>query len=286
LEDPEPDELEAWLDRLGVKGLSRRLCLEASDHAGFYPFNREIFLVVPFLKDKETPRKVDHLALFCRERRLLTFHGGAFLTEERLDDLRESQELIPQPSIAGLVSTVLLDLSMNCVQHTTNLRNEILALEDRMDRAPDTVEVDEILDIRSELLTVERSVSGQLPTLRSLSTTDKPFFRLKDTQEYVNCALVNLKTADRTVDRQEKRIVALRSGFQMHAQDKTNQRLGMLTVLSAIFMPITLLAGIWGMNFETMPELKFAFGYPAALGLMALVAAGMYLYFRRHGWFG
>jgi magnesium transporter len=50
-------------------------------------------------------------------------------------------------------------------------------------------------------------------------------------------------------------------------------------------MPITLLAGIWGMNFETMPELKFPFAYPVALGLMALIGSGMYLYFRRTGWF-
>jgi magnesium transporter len=87
------------------------------------------------------------------------------------------------------------------------------------------------------------------------------------------------------VDRLDERIGALRSGFQMHAQDKTNRRLGMLTILSAIFMPITLLASIWGMNFETMPELKYPFSYPIALGLMALIGSGGYLYFRKTGWF-
>ncbi len=101
----------------------------------------------------------------------------------------------------------------------------------------------------------------------------------------MNCALANLQAADRSLDRLGERINALRAGFQMHAQDKTNRKLGMLTILSAIFMPITLLAGIWGMNFETMPELKFSFAYPVALGLMALIAAGMYRFFRRGGWF-
>jgi len=83
----------------------------------------------------------------------------------------------------------------------------------------------------------------------------------------------------------DRRIGDLRSGFQMNAQDKTNRRLNLLTVLSAIFTPITLLAGIWGMNFETMPELKFPFAYPIAVGLMVLIGAGMYQYFRREGWF-
>jgi magnesium transporter len=100
----------------------------------------------------------------------------------------------------------------------------------------------------------------------------------------MNCALANLQAADQSLDRQDQRIGALRSGFQMYAQDKTNRRLNMLTILSAIFMPITLLAGIWGMNFETMPELKYPFSYPIALGLMALIGSGMYLFFRRKGW--
>jgi magnesium transporter len=71
----------------------------------------------------------------------------------------------------------------------------------------------------------------------------------------------------------------------MHGQEKMNRRLGRLTILSVIFMPMTLLAGIWGMNFERMPELKTSFGYPVALGSIVLIGAGMYFYFRRRGWF-
>jgi magnesium transporter len=50
-------------------------------------------------------------------------------------------------------------------------------------------------------------------------------------------------------------------------------------------MPLTLMAGIWGMNFEAMPELKLSLGYPLALVTMACVGAAMLLFFRRRGWF-
>jgi len=70
----------------------------------------------------------------------------------------------------------------------------------------------------------------------------------------------------------------------MNQQEKTNRRLAVLTILSAIFMPLTLIAGIYGMNFDTMPELQHVFGYPAVLIFMALVAGGMYLYFKKRGW--
>ena len=73
--------------------------------------------------------------------------------------------------------------------------------------------------------------------------------------------------------------------YSMNQQDRTNQRLAVLTVISAIFLPMTLLAGIYGMNFEVMPELHFRYAYPAVLVLMVAVAAGMILYFRSRGWF-
>ncbi|PQP34044.1 magnesium and cobalt transport protein CorA, partial [Desulfobacteraceae bacterium SEEP-SAG9] len=81
------------------------------------------------------------------------------------------------------------------------------------------------------------------------------------------------------------RIGALRSGFEMHAQDQTNRRLNFLTILSAIFNPATLLAGIWGMNFVHMPELQYPNAYPIALGIMVSIGVLMFLLFRRGGWF-
>jgi magnesium transporter len=86
------------------------------------------------------------------------------------------------------------------------------------------------------------------------------------------------------VDRFDKTIADIRQRFDMNQQEKTNHRLAILTILSAIFMPLTFIAGIYGMNFDKMPELHFPYSYPVALGVMALIAIGMYLYFRTRGW--
>jgi magnesium transporter len=71
----------------------------------------------------------------------------------------------------------------------------------------------------------------------------------------------------------------------MHLQDRTSRRLAVLTVLSAVFLPLTLLAGIYGMNFQVMPELTYPWGYPAVLTLMVAIGVGMILFFRSRGWF-
>ena len=107
----------------------------------------------------------------------------------------------------------------------------------------------------------------------------------ENTREYLIWASANLQSADRLMQWLEKRIDVLRYLADQRANDETNRRLGRLTVLSMIFMPMTLLAGIWGMNFQMMPELTKSYGYPMALGLMLLVGAGVYFYFRRRGWF-
>ena len=285
LQDPGPAELEEWLDTLGVTNLTRRLIMEGRDRSGFYPLKREILFVFPVLTGTEGPFEVDHVAFLCRENLLLTMHRTAILDPQELAAVEYSESWLPARSVVGLISAVMIDLSMKGLQRTNALRGSILALEERMDRDPDTVEVEEILELRSELLSLGAVVTDQLPSMQALNATEKRFFKLEDARDYMNCALVNLQAADGALDWLDQRLGALRSSFQMHAQDKTNRRLGMLTILSAIFMPITLLAGIWGMNFETMPELKFPFSYPIALGFMAVIGWGMYRYFRRTGWF-
>ena len=57
-----------------------------------------------------------------------------------------------------------------------------------------------------------------------------------------------------------------------------------LTLFASIFIPLTFIAGIYGMNFEHMPELKWHWGYPAALGFMLVLGVGMYIFFKLRKW--
>lgn len=63
-----------------------------------------------------------------------------------------------------------------------------------------------------------------------------------------------------------------------------NQIIKLFSVASVMLMPPTLIASIYGMNFQNMPEIKWEYGYPMAIGLMVASALGFYLYFRRRGW--
>ena len=97
--------------------------------------------------------------------------------------------------------------------------------------------------------------------------------------------LSTLERGQITVSRLEDRIRDLRQAQTSLMQETTNRRLNVLAVLSSIYMPATLIAGIYGMNFNNIPIQQVSYGYVLVMLLMfALVAAHM-LFFWKRGWF-
>jgi magnesium transporter len=68
------------------------------------------------------------------------------------------------------------------------------------------------------------------------------------------------------------------------ASHRTNEVVRVLTVFSVFFLPLTFIVGVYGMNFQFMPELRERWGYPGVLAGMAVVTLAIYLWFRRKGW--
>jgi magnesium transporter len=71
--------------------------------------------------------------------------------------------------------------------------------------------------------------------------------------------------------------------FSISSQ-RTNETIGVLTIFSVFFMPLTFIVGIYGMNFEFMPELKMKLGYPGVMLLMGAITGCIYVWFKRRGW--
>jgi len=277
-------ELEEKLDRLEIHGLARRLCLEARDRHGFFPMSNLVFLVVPVLATAEDFHRVEHIAFLSRKNLLLTLRDTRAAGLQNTITLQESADWLPDGSVAGLVAALMIVFSLESLQRTAELRNMIMRLEERMDHEPDSVKMEEVSDKRSKLLTLESVVSGQEPILQALLGTDRAPLKQESVREYLTCALANTQGTDRILKWLEGRIDTMRSLVDARAQDKTNRRLGRLTVISVIFLPMTFLAGLWGMNFKNMPGLQSPFGYPIALASMFLISVGIYSYFRRKGW--
>ena len=166
----------------------------------------------------------------------------------------------------------------------------IEALEDALVETPAPEVLRSIHAVKRELLSLRRAAWPQRDLLNALLREDSELIRpetkvfLRDPYDHVVQAMDMIET-----------FRELSSGmidvYLSSLSNRMNEVMKVLTVISTIFIPLTFIAGIYGMNFDTevspwnMPELEWYYGYPLSLALMAAVAAGLVLFFRRRGWF-
>ena len=120
----------------------------------------------------------------------------------------------------------------------------------------------------------------------ALVPVDTPAFPISQQRDYLRDATRNYESALRVLHRYEARTAELHQQHLSSLHAKTESRLRALTIVTAICMPLTLIAGIYGMNFSRMPELQVSWGYPATLLVMAGIVIGQVLFFYKRGWFG
>lgn len=127
-----------------------------------------------------------------------------------------------------------------------------------------------------------RLTADQLPKINSaLSSVPTKYQDLKEEADsllfYTDELLENVNTLLNLH-------ISLSSQKVNEASHRTGEVVRVLTIFSVFLLPLNLITGIYGMNFEHIPELKWVWGYPMALGMMVLVVTGIYLWFRRQGW--
>ncbi len=158
-------------------------------------------------------------------------------------------------------------------------------LEDEVIADPHAELVERIHDIKRELLALRRVIWPQREALGALIRSEAPQFGeavriyLRDSQDH--CAqLLDV------VETYRELAAGLMDAYLSTVGIRQNEVMKVLTVMASIFIPLTFLAGIYGMNFDHMPELHARWAYPLLLAVMAVVAGAMLLYFRRRGWLG
>jgi magnesium transporter len=159
------------------------------------------------------------------------------------------------------------------------------ALEDEIDESPGPHVLRAVHTIRRQLVVIRRVGWPQREAIRALVREDTPFVPegvrayLRDTHDHI-AQIMEL------VDSTHELAVGLSDVYLSQLGQRTNEVMKVLTVMASIFIPLTFIAGIYGMNFEHMPELAQPNAYFFVLGLMIAVAGGMLLYFRHRGWIG
>ncbi|MFZ5585212.1 MAG: magnesium/cobalt transporter CorA [Thermodesulfobacteriota bacterium] len=178
----------------------------------------------------------------------------------------------------------LLDAVVDCffpVLEVMGYRGE--DLEDEILGRPTADSLKELHQLRSLALRMRKAAWPLREVMGSLERREINLFQAS-TKIYLRDAYDHSVQIMETLDTYREILAGMLDLYLSSVSNRMNEVMKVLTIIATIFMPLSFLAGVYGMNFEFMPELKWPWGYPAALLLMAAVAGGMLVFFRRKKW--
>ncbi len=163
------------------------------------------------------------------------------------------------------------------------LEDRILPLEDKVVHDPEPEVLQSVHALKNDLVFLRRSLwplremlarmyREQLPPIQQ---DTRPF--LRDVHDHTIQVIEILESFQEIVS-------GLMDIYLSSISNRMNSIMKVLTIIATIFIPLTFIAGVYGMNFRYMPELAWRWGYPAVLGLMVLVFVGMLIFFKRRKW--
>jgi magnesium transporter len=163
------------------------------------------------------------------------------------------------------------------------------SLEDELVDRPDPAVLGRLHDLKKELLLLRRSAWPQREVVNAMIRTEGPLIGA-ETKIFLRDAYDHAVQILDIVETYRDVANGLTDLYLTSVSNRTNEVMRVLTVVSSIFIPLTFIAGIYGMNFDgeaspfNMPELSWYWGYPLAIAAMALAGGGMVFFFKRRGW--
>jgi magnesium transporter len=243
--------------------------------------------------------KPDHLG-FVKEQVSLILSKNYLLTIQEepefdcfqgvRDRIRHNQGIIRQHS-TDYLAYCLLDAIIDGYFPVLEVYGELIEeLEDEVILNPTRQTLEKIYYIRRELLVLRRAIWPQRDAINSLIRDHNDLIS-EEVQIYLrDCYDHTIQVMD-MIENYRELSVGLMDVYMSSISNKMNDVMKLLTVISSIFIPLTFIAGVYGMNFNTdkspwnMPELNWYWGYPLCLALMFTIAFGLILFFWHKGWF-
>lgn len=161
---------------------------------------------------------------------------------------------------------------------------QIEELEDSLISAPRPETLQKIQSFRRDMILLRKSVWPLRELINGLQKVESELIK-DSTQLYLRDVYDHTIQVIDGIEAFRDILSSMLDVYLSSVSNRMNDIMKVLTIIATIFIPLTFIAGVYGMNFEYMPELKWAWGYPVALFLMLLTALIMFAYFKKEKWF-
>ncbi len=245
-----------------------------------------ILITIKMMQQNEDTHQiiVENLSLILTESVLISFQekrGDVF--EPVRERIRKQKKRIRNGGTDYLAFALLDIVIDNYLYVLSVLGEKIETLEDNLLINPNEVVINEINKYKRELNFLRKSIKPAKEMIFVLAKMESEFI---NESSYVHFKELedNISQANEVSDSYREILSDQLNIYHTTISSKLNDVMKFLTVFSVIFIPLTFIAGIYGTNFDFLPELHFKYSYFIMLGVMVIVALGMLLYFKRNKW--
>ena len=290
LHEPDEDEMTFLAELFGLHELAVEDAVQAYQRPKLDTYDNGLFLVL------KTVAYVEHTAgnasQIVQDGEIMIFLGPDYIVTVRhgahsqLRTVRAGLEADPEQLAIG-PAAVMHAIADHIVDEYLSV---VEAVEDDIDEmensvfTPDRpVDIEQIYLLKREILGLRRAVSPLMPAMRSLTGTPTELMP-KKIRSYVRDVEDHLSVVADRVATFDEMLTTLVNAALAEVTTRQNEDMRKISAWAAIALVPTAVAGIYGMNFEAMPELTWTFGYPMVLGVIITLCVTLYVAFRRRGW--
>ena len=286
LQDATDKELEFIRKTFDIHPLSIEDCSQNIELPKIDRYRDYIFVVFHMVNYNNKKREIEMVEIdaVLGKNYFITSHKGHFYAVERLQNI-----LLSSPELIKKGTDFLLH---NIIDYTIDQYlpllddwdTEIENLEDKIIAGETDGALEKLVDFRRRVSEMKRSIVPQRHTIYKLTKSgDYPVIQEK-VSFYFRDIYDHIVRAQGILESQRDLVASAFQAYSSNTSNQMNEVMKTLALVATIFMPLTLVAGIYGMNFEIMPELMVPFGYYMILLIMLMLGLGMLCYFKKRGW--
>jgi magnesium transporter len=278
------------IEKIGKHFSIHPLILEDILHTGQRPkmedFEDYIFLVVKmfYYDEKDDEIKMEQVSLLLGSNFVISFQereGDIFdPIRERIRNHKGRIRMMKADYLGYALLDTIVD---NYFIILEKIGEDIENIEEELVTRPTPETLQTIHNLKRELIVLRKSIWPLREVVNSLERGESPLIN-EATGVYLRDVYDHTIQVIDTIETFRDMVSGMLDIYLSSISNKMNEVMKVLTIIATIFIPLTFVAGIYGMNFEFMPELKWHWGYFAALLVMVAVAVIMVFYFRRKRW--
>lgn len=276
--------------KLGLHPLILEDILDTDQRPKIDDREEHIFIVLRMMDLKSDKLKSEQVSIVLKEDLVITFQerkGDVF--EPVRERIRKSTGKVRTKKADYLAYALMDAIVDNYYVILEKMGENYEGYEDKLINDPDPKDLKSIHRMKREISSLRKSIWPTREVVSSLERTDSKLIQ-KGTKAYLRDLYDHTIQVMDNIESNRDSLSGLTDLYLSSVSNKMNEVMKVLTIIATIFIPLTFIAGIYGMNFNpdssplNMPELNFYLGYPIAIGAMVVVAIIMIIYFKKKKW--